>query len=167
MDLLDVIHLKKLRDNWQQVIKTEGGRCPCCDRWGKIYLRNINSSMARALIWLCQEPVNQFGWIDIPKSAPRWLVQTNQLPTLRWWGLVERAGNEDKKVKHSGLWRPTDLGRDFFQGITSVPKGVLTYDATVVAFTDEQVFIHECFDEKFSYQKVMNETLASYQTDEA
>lgn len=148
-------YLAKLREDWQQVIKGEGGRCPCCQRWGKIYLRKINNSMARSLIWLCNTPLNEAGWVDIPRTAPRWLVRTNQLPTLRWWDLVERHVAGDKKVKHSGFWRPTGKGKAFVEGLIKMPVGVWTYDATVVKYTDEMVSIKECLDEDFSYEEVM------------
>jgi hypothetical protein len=45
---------QELRDQWRHTIDDEGGHCPVCDRWGRVYARGINNTMASALIWLCQ-----------------------------------------------------------------------------------------------------------------
>ena len=150
----DYAFLTTLREEWRQVIEGEGDRCPCCDRWGRIYKRHINETMARSLMWLCDAPTEK-GWVNVPVHAPRWLVRSNQLPTLRWWELVERAGSDDVKKKHSGLWRPTDLGRAFASGKVAVPKTVFTYNGTREKYGDEEVFISECFGTYFSYADVM------------
>lgn len=150
----DYAFLSTLREEWRQVIKGDGDRCPCCDRWGRIYKRNINETMARSLMWLCNAPTVK-GWVNVPAYAPRWLVRSNQLPTLRWWELVERAGSDDVKKKHSGLWRPTDLGRAFAGGEVAVPKTVFTYNGSREKYGNEAVFISECFGTHFSYADVM------------
>ena len=94
--------------------------------------------------------VDADGWVDVPNTAPRWLVQSNQLPTLRWWGLVERKGNEgETKTKHSGLWRPTSEGLDFVHHGTRVPKQVFTYNDTVQGYSTETVTIRDCFADNF------------------
>ena len=36
--------LQDSRDDWASAIQGDGGYCPCCDRWGKIYPRHFNSS---------------------------------------------------------------------------------------------------------------------------
>lgn len=40
---------------WYNIIKSDGGHCPVCDRWGKLYKRGISANMARQLVWLCQQ----------------------------------------------------------------------------------------------------------------
>ena len=47
-----VIDLQQQRDAWRHTIEGEGGHCPVCARWGRIYGRGLNETMARALIWL-------------------------------------------------------------------------------------------------------------------
>ena len=151
--------LTRLRTVWRGVIESSGGHCPVCDRWGKIYARPINRTMARSLIWLCYANADKEGWVDVPTLAPRWVVQSNQLPTLRWWGLVERKGNEgETKTKHSGLWRPTAAGLDFVHHGTKVPKQVFTYNDTVQGNSTETVAIKDCFTDNFDY----NATMAGY-----
>jgi hypothetical protein len=149
--------LARLRDVWRGVIESSGGHCPVCDRWGKIYARPINRTMARSLIWLCYAEVDGDGWVDVPNKAPRWVVQSNQLPTLRWWGLVERKDNDgETKTKHSGLWRPTDKGLNFVHHGLRIPKQVFTYNDTVQGYSTEEVTIKDCFTDNFDYNATMN-----------
>jgi hypothetical protein len=146
-----------LRGVWRSVIEGEGGHCPVCDRWGRIYGRNLNKTMAHSLIWLCSASTDDDGWVDVPNKAPRWLVRSNQLSTLRWWDLVVRKNTAEDKNKYSGLWKPTIVGRDFVHSGARIPLKVFTYNNNVEAKSVETVAIHECFDEYFDYQAVMND----------
>ena len=149
--------LEQLRDAWRGTIEDTGGHCPVCDRWGKVYARPINRTMAKSLIWLCHAHSEADGWVDVPKTGPRWVVQSNQLPTLRWWGLVERKGNEgETKTKHSGLWRPTDKGLLFVHHGARVPRQVFTYNDTVQGYSTETVAVVDCFEDNFDYQATMS-----------
>lgn len=152
--------LQAHRDAWRHTIEGEGGYCPVCARWGKIYGRSLNETMARSLIWLVSAPLEN-GWVNVPAKAPRWLVRSNQLPTLKWWGLVERHPSDKKsKIKHSGLWRPTDLGYEFASSRKRVPKKVFTYNDEVEGHSTETVSIDQCFKHHFDYQEVMNSHFA-------
>lgn len=149
--------VQRVRTIWRGLIESSGGHCPVCDRWGKVYARPINKTMARSLIWLCNAETDAEGWVNVPKHAPRWVVQSNQLPTLRWWGLVERKGNEgETKTKHSGLWRPTLEGINFANNHSRVPKKVFTYNDTVQGYSTETVAVTDCFADNFDYNLTMN-----------
>jgi len=147
--------LELLRRNWRALAEGDGGKCPCCNRWGKIYKRGINETMARSLIWLVQAPANSHGWVDVPETAPRWLVRSNQLATLRWWGLIERIPSTDPDYKHTGMWRVTKRGHDFYDRKIKIPKAVYTYNGEVEYYSNDEVSITECFGKKFSYVEVM------------
>ena len=150
----------QLRNDWAHTIAGDGGHCPVCARWGKVYLRNINATMARGLIWLCRQTGDADGWVNVPLTGPQWLVRSNQLATLHWWSLVERKSkDETHKSKFSGIWRPTKLGMDFATCVARVPKSVYTYNNTVVKYGTEDVLITECLDEGFDYNQVMNASL--------
>ena len=144
--------LEDAKADWLYAINGDGGYCPCCDRWGKIYPRHFNSSMARALIWLVAKGPR---WTDVPNTGPKWLTRTNQLPTVRWWGLVVRRESEDPTVKHSGMWRPTQRGIDFAHGRLAVPQKVYTYNAQVLRFGEKYIRIEQAFKTKFDYEQVM------------
>ena len=146
--------LNDARDLWSEIILDKGAKCPCCDRWGKIYRRKINLSMCRSLSWLAaQDPIDD--WIDVPNRAPKWLLRTNQLATLRWWDLVERRLLvKDSKKKHSGEWRATDKGREFLAG-GKIPEAVSTYDGEVVGISEELTTLNEVHN-RFDYQEIMS-----------
>jgi hypothetical protein len=109
------------------------------------------------MVWLAHNSADG-TWVDVPKTGPRWLVRSNQLPTLRWWGLVERMYNEDDPTKkHSGHWRVTQKGIEFANNQLEVPQKVFTYNAEVESFGDEMVRIADCVDH-FDYSTVMETT---------
>lgn len=146
-----------LREIWRKVIEAKGGHCPVCDRWGKIYGRSINKTMAQSLIWLCYAETDSEGWVDIPAKAPRWVVRSNQLPTLKWWGLVERRGNDkNSKIKHSGMWRPTAKGLDFVHHGTRIEQQVFTYNDEVQGYGTTTITLRDCFKDTFDYEETMN-----------
>lgn len=152
--------LKQARSDWHATIHGDGGNCPVCERWGKVYSRNINRTMARSLQWLYdaqQKASDLRTWIDVPNTAPKHVLRTNQLATLRWWGLIERKPEdlEDKTQKHTGLWRITLRGMDFVEGKIRVPKTVKTYNAEPVGYGKELVSFTDVHEIEFDYDAVM------------
>ncbi len=146
--------LEELRLSWEAAKKGDGGHCPVCDRWGKIYPRGINSTMAKSLLWLASRGDE---WVDVPNTAPTWLLRSNQLPTLRWWDMVERNDdNKSPEFKHSGMWRATAVGKLFAENKVTAPDKVFTYNGEVVARSVKFVPITDCFGVKFNYQEVFN-----------
>jgi hypothetical protein len=67
-DLFDGIAVA--RSAWKQTIKSDGGHCPVCDRWGRVYSRRINKTMMKSLIWLHHSSPTDGPWTDIPLTAP-------------------------------------------------------------------------------------------------
>lgn len=156
--------LEQLRAAWKSTIHGDGGACPCCDRFGKVYARAINETMAKSLQWLYNKN-NEKGlreWIDVPNSAGTEVLRTNQLSTLRWWGLVERMtpppDEKKNKTKHSGMWRITLKGMDFVEGRTTVPRQVFTYNADVVGFSEDITTYEQCKDRHFNLKQTMEQT---------
>jgi hypothetical protein len=130
-----------------------GAKCPCCTKFAKRYPRKLNSSMARALIWMVIEFTGD--WIDMPIRSPRWIQRTKQFPTLRWWGLVERRPNTDPDTKHSGFWRPTEAGIDFANNETEVPQTAVTYDGVLLHLEGPMIDVREALGTKFNYADLM------------
>lgn len=153
--------LEQLRQTWKSTIHGDGGKCPCCDRFGKLYSRTINKTMATALKWLVEQN-QQKGlreWIDVPNTAPPYVLRGYQLTTLRWWGLVERELPDPKvNKKHSGHWRATLKGIDFVEGRVEVPRKAYHYDGDAVGFSDDQTGYEACLKRKFDYDSTMTET---------
>ena len=152
--------LAQIKGIWHKTIDAEGGHCVVCERWGKTYKHEITRARVRALLWLCSAPSDADGWLDVPNTAPRWLVRTNSMSTLKFWGLIERKPVDKKsKTKHSGMWRPTQLGQDFARGLASVPKEVYTYNDSLRGISSAMVKVTDCFDSVFDYQETMNSIL--------
>jgi len=151
--------LAESRSLWAETIKGKGGHCPCCDRWGKIYPRHFNSTMAHSLIWLArhQQQNNEENnvWCDVPNTAPQEVTRTNQLPTTRWWGLTERKPSNDGKTKHTGWWRVTEKGMSFATGMIRIPKVAFTYAGEILYFGDDLIHIKDAFETPFDYEQVM------------
>lgn len=146
--------LQALREGWKLVIEGDGGHCPCCDRWGKIYRRPLNSSMARALMWLINQKGREDGWVHVPSIAPAWLLRSHQLPTLHLWGLVMSFG-ADTKLASSGLWQATPAGVAFAREQQRVPKYVYVYNNTALEFDGEQISIRDALGNKYNYDEIM------------
>lgn len=153
--------LKQAKADWREVIHGDGGNCPVCERWGKVYARNLNKTMAISLQWLYtaqKEAGDPRTWIDVPNTAPKHVLRTNQLATLRWWGLIERKPEdlEDKTQKHTGFWRITLKGMDFVEGKVLVPKTVETYNAEVVGYGKELINFRTALGIKFDYSQALH-----------
>ena len=68
---------------------------------------------------------------------------------LQFWDLLE------PDLKEKGRWRITDLGIEFLLGRTTIPKHAVTYNASRIKYTGEQVTVKECWDEKFNWNQLM------------
>jgi hypothetical protein len=130
--------------------------CPCCGRWTKAYKRPFNITMLKGLHWLALANAEN-PWVDVPNKAPRWLIRSNQLSTCRWWHLVERmeyVDGDDSDTKHSGLWRITDMGKDFLSGKEQIKKYCITFDGNIIGYDGPYIGPNDV-DEFFSYSKTM------------
>ena len=145
-----------IKGKWYALIEEEGGDCPVCDRWGKMYRRGLNSAMARGLLWLVQQGDGRGdGWIDVPETAPRWMLRSPQFPSLRYWGLVQTMTSEKhSKLKSTGLWKVTDQGRLFALRRSMVTKYVNVYNDTPFSFEGDQVYIDDCLGHKYNYAEL-------------
>jgi hypothetical protein len=149
---------------WYNIIKSDGGHCPVCDRWGKLYRRGISANMARQLVWLCQQTPREDGWVDVQNTAPKWLLRAPQIGTLRHWNMVTDApvaetkskSKRKSKARSAGLWKPTAIGLEFVHNRISVPKYKYVYNDTVFDTEGPDVTILDCIGEHFNYSELMN-----------
>ena len=151
-----------LREAREDVSKwlDHGIRCPVCQKYARRYRRPFNATMARSLCWLVkasEEATETKGWVHVPSLAPRWLIRSNQLSTVRWWNLVKRKETEDPegRLKHGGFWKPTKKGIQFAYGDSTIPSKVITYDGVTAGYEGERVWIEDLSDKKFNYQEIM------------
>ena len=155
--------LEQARAQWDIAIRNKGDHCPCCGKWGKVYKVGISHAMMKALLWMA----STYGekWIDMPREAPRWLIQTYTFATLKWWRLIEQMPSEvveydeaGQEKKFSGYWRVTPLGVQFAKGRVQVAKHVYLYDNSLMDVSTETVYIRDCVGKKFNYSEIMDHT---------
>jgi len=113
-----------------------GSVCPCCEQYAKRYIKVE-------------------GWIDLPETAPRFVIKSNEIGKLQHWGLVEQRPSEDTSQKTSGIWRPTEKGIDFARRKIQVSSHVFLYNNIVRDWSDEMVGIDKALGSKFNYSELM------------
>ena len=161
--------LSKLQAEWDIIIRNKGGHCACCGKWGKVYRHGISHAMMKALLWMASN--HGENWVNMPKQAPRDLIQTYTFATLKWWRLIQPLHIEqevnvedgklvyaDTETRSSGIWRVTPLGMQFAKGLCQVPKFVYLYNDTLKDVSTETIYIKDCVGKKFNYSEIMNET---------
>lgn len=152
-----------LRDKFfTEAGQTKGTHCPVCDRFGKIYPRRHNSSMAVGLIWLYQQHLIEPGaYVNVGSKAPRAILKNGgSYASNHWWGLVEAEENVDTKKHTSGSWRITGKGIAFVQDEIVIPSHVLTYDAEVIDCRDTTTDISTSLGRPFNYRELMRTPLS-------
>jgi hypothetical protein len=115
--------------------------------------------MARALIWLVRKYTVTKTWVHVPKEAPRGVVRTNQISTLKHWGLIEQKPHAAGKSKKSGYWRPLELAIPFVAGTIKVPSHVWTYNDKLEKSSDVLVDIYKCLGTDYNYSELMRASL--------
>lgn len=152
--------LEEVRDQVMNASKGQKGcKCPVCEQRVKVYKRKLNSNMAATMCWIVG--ASKGTWVDVPKSAPRFVVRTNQYATIRFWDLIEQKPNyRDPTRRGSGIWRPTALGVSFVSQNAVVPKYVYLYNNKPLGFSDEQIGVREALGNKFSYEELLNESVS-------
>ena len=123
----------------------EGTECPCCDRHGQRYKRQIYAGMAAYLVWIVRRYRETGGWVDIRENKPA----NGDYAKLRFWGLVEAA-------KVPCFYRPTVLGCAFARGEATVPKYAHDYNAGISHHSGPQVTIRDCLGTKFDLEELLN-----------
>jgi hypothetical protein len=111
-------------------------RCPCCDKPSGHQRKNFSKGMAISLRHLYREGD---GWVkpsrDLSHNTSSWAAG------LRHWGLIESLVPVSKaRGKDTGYYRITDKGRQFVEGLITLPSYViLTRQQEVVGFAGEEV----------------------------
>lgn len=149
-DLFEGLYLSKQQDLWKNTIEGEGGHCPCCGKWGKVYKIRLSQHLALALRWMVVHG-DEEGWVDVQSFGPRWMLRGKTYPLLEHWGLIE------SQARRSGIWRATLKGRDFTEGKISMAAAVHVYDNRVWGFEDEDVNFRDCFGKHFNFEAMMSD----------
>lgn len=144
--------------SWYEVITGKGGHCPCCQRWGKANGYLINSTMAKALHWLCTtNKRDALGWVNIRQDAPRWVLRGGVMTTMKHWGLVAMPvdGTSGLPMHNTGLLKATPRALGFVFNGESVPKRVYVYNDQRLKSSDEMITFKDALASPFDYEEIM------------
>lgn len=136
-----------LRNGWE-------GKCPCCNRFAKVYHRAIHTSVALQLIQLLRLG-GGVDFIHASRLIPRGITGSGDFSKAKYWSLIEESPNTDEAKKASGSWRLTSLGIDFVRGQARLKKYAAVYDDCVLWVHGPMVSIEDCLKDKFDYQELM------------
>lgn len=169
--LLDAeIYDKPLRDVRKQVLERAGAGvvCPCCDRFLKIYRRNLNSGMAHVLLRVYRffQQHKEQGWLHVSHFLREHKIQRADEAKLCHWELLERrSGSRTDGSKRNGFYRLTEKGRAFCEMQIRVPKYVFLQNNKTLGYSDGKyvgvpvtVNIQEAMGDRFDYREVMSWT---------
>lgn len=137
--------------------REDGVDCPCCGKLVKSYDRKLNATMAAGLIWLVKMYEEVQAWVDVANDAPRELVRSNQIGTLKHWGLV-KSGDSNSGKRNSGFWIPTQKGIDFAHNRIRVESHATIADDNCIGLTGS-LTIGDALKNKFSYPDLMGASI--------
>lgn len=142
-------HLRRLQDEWRQTIEGDGGDCPCCGQFGKVYKAKLSQHFVLCLKWMADHAGDD-GWVEVQKTGPRWMLKSKTYSMLEHWGFIEC------QTRRSGVWRVTRLGRDFLGGSHLAPAAVYIYDNRVWSTDEKEVAFRDCFGVHFNFDELMS-----------
>ena len=139
--------LQKLKREWQETIEGDGGCCPVCGKFGKVYKINLSQALALSLKWIADNG-GEDGWVDVQTKGPRWMLRAKTYALLVHWGFIE------SQSPRSGIWRANAKGRAFLGLEVVAPKAVYIYDNHVMALDAEGTSFRGCFGVKFDFDEL-------------
>jgi hypothetical protein len=144
--------LEEARDWLRKIMWQKMVPCPCCKQDVKVYKRQLNRTMAKALIRL---HFFDEEWVHVP-SVIGFSRMGGDFAKMGWFGLVEEkdAVKEDGNP-HAGYWRIKELGRDFVREAAKVPAHIFIYNNRILKKSEEQIGIRQALGKKFNYDELM------------
>jgi hypothetical protein len=141
--------LQRMKKEWRETIEGDGGCCPVCGQFGKVYRMRLTQTMALAVKWIADHG-NPDGWVEVQSTGPRWMIRGKTYSMIAHWGLIE------SQSRRSGIWRVTPKGRDFLSGKVLVPDAVYIYDNDVWAVSKDETSFRGCFGVNFDFDELMS-----------
>lgn len=128
----------------------DGATCPCCDRFGKRYVRKLNSSMAVFLVNLVKE-----WWKTGKKAVHHSDVEYSgrDYSYLTMWGLIEAP-----EALGRGYWLPTRDGIEFATGERRVFSHAEIWNNECSGFTGELTTIDTALGNHFDFEELLGAT---------
>jgi hypothetical protein len=149
--------LSEARQAVQDNLTTGGMVCPCCGLKARAWRLSLHSGMIKWLIALYRETLRSGDkWIDVQTVNQASGMFGGDYAKLRHWGFVEAKAEQAPDEKRSiGLWRITNDGIGFLQGLAYVPRHIWTYNNAVIDQPEDSeiVFINDIH--PFDFKKLM------------
>tara|TARA_R110002020_G_scaffold49844_4_gene141544 strand:+ start:722 stop:1303 length:582 start_codon:yes stop_codon:yes gene_type:complete len=143
--------LDRLRERSNEPIS----RCSHCGANSKVYAYKLGS-YARVLIWMAYNSEHE-EYVHIPTSGA--INGGGDYAKLRYWGLIEKSPtNPGSKKRSTGLWKLTELGRNFALNKATV-NGVCYYShppGEVLGFEPDHISIVDALGRYFNYEELMS-----------
>lgn len=149
--MIDTLAAAK-RELWE-AMKGKGMACPCCQRFAKVQPTPITRAQVNAFRWICDN-LGPDGFVEVQRVAPDFVKTSNSHGKLKHWDLLQQKPNKDTGKKCSGVWGPTEFGREFLGGRERVQKYALLWDDRCFGFRGEFLRYDDLFD-PFDYGKLM------------
>ena len=138
----------------------DGVRCPCCDKFVKVYKRKFNTGMAYVLIQIYRKAKKTDNeWLHVGhflrKECDLW---PSDYSKCVWWGLLEKHPGESDDGNSNGLYRMTRKGSQFVKGRITIPEYAIEYMSKVEKFDGPEIDIRQALwtkDNKFDYNELM------------
>lgn len=140
-----------------QVTDGPGAHCPTCHQVAREYRRRLNSNMAYALIRLYR--LGGLEWVHKPTVLRGVGSAARDESLLRFWGLLEEAGDERPDGGRSGWWRVTPLGAAFVRREHTVREYAIVYDNRLLRLEGKAIDIERALGARFSYRELMGHAL--------
>ncbi len=139
-----------LRQNFD---KGEAVGCPCCGQLVKRYKRKLGSPQTKALILLYKLNQNS-DWVHIREIVKEVNVHGDFAKMLHW-KVIEQLPNDSPQKKNSGLWKITELGKQFVKGEILLPSHVYLFDSKFIGYSDTTTSVKQSLGKKFNYAELM------------
>ena len=142
----------------------KGTNCPCCGQFVKVYRRNFHTAMAMGLIHLyqahCLHGFEDFIHTPSMLNGKGAVARGGDFAKLEYWGLIEPQKHERRDGStRTGMWRITQLGRDFVEDKMRVPKHIFLYNSQLVGVEHETISIREALGQEFDYGALMQSAI--------
>lgn len=152
---------------WAQL--HDGVVCPVCTQFCKKYSRPIRAGMVMGLgVLAAFDNDNPGEWCHVESEIKerRPSIRGGDWCKLRFWKMIEPipepdsllTGPADDVVENprNGMWRITQLGRDFLAGDTTVPERAIVFNNTCYGFSGERLDVAEIMQRGgFQYGDIM------------
>lgn len=130
--------------------RNKGVDCPVCRQHCKLYRRKLNSGMARMMKTLYDFDSQSMGKpIHVSKRLLSEKVNAvaQEYSKLKYWGLIIEG-------EESGTWTVTRKGRDFVDGLITIPRTVFVYNAEPEGFSLEHTTFEEALRDNFKMSEI-------------